>query len=295
MGKEDELPPKRKVYTFNEMFRRAENEPATTLIDSPGLNESIEEDRVMIAYFDSQIRRQRKIEQLLSESLDSNGASSTTLRKKRRLGVVLPTEESLSDDGESQESSDDETDYESDLSPDDSESDTEPDESEDDTAELIGCKRQKMNHQCKKQTIPLRDRIRNLRHRRTLNLIEENDYLNVLDSLNVNTVPTDPTTSIELNSKFFHKDCDSAALSSSGGSSQPTETVAGTSLSFSADKRDSLKSLNKQKRKIELNIDDNDNGETNNESNNSDSSQDTQQVLFKKCKRKNWTKKNFNC
>ena len=298
LGRDDELPPKRKVYTFNELFRRpgeGDNEAATSLTDSVGPNESIEEDRVMIAYFDSQIRRQRKIEQLLSESLDSNGTNSTTLRKKRRLGVALPTEESLSDEGDTQESSD-ETDYESGLSSDDSdESYSEPDESEDDTVELIGCKRQKMNHQSKKQVIPLRDRIRNLRHRRTLNLIEENDYLNVLDSLNVNTVPIDPTTAIELNSKFFHKDCDSSALSVSG-SSQSAEPVvdgqAGTSLSFSADKRSSLKSLNKQKRKIELNIDEND-AETNNESNSSDSSQETQQVLFKKCKRKNWNKKNW--
>ena len=37
----------------------------------------------------------------------------------------------------------------------------------------------------RKNFIPLRDRLRNLRHRRTMNMTEQSDYKSVLDSLKV--------------------------------------------------------------------------------------------------------------
>lgn len=103
MGKKNEYPPKREAYTFNELFRQSTSnsidesddmavisyfpvirDRAESLID-----ESLEEDRIMMAFFDSQIRRQRRLEeQPVNASLSAIGGKTNEKRKLNRYEVL---------------------------------------------------------------------------------------------------------------------------------------------------------------------------------------------------------------
>lgn len=106
-GRRDELPPKRKMLTVNELLRQPHGpetvEVAAAATDSflapPVMrsrshtltDESLEEDRIMIAFFDAQVRRQRRLDELESResgpaaSAPDPGALTKTKNKKRKL------------------------------------------------------------------------------------------------------------------------------------------------------------------------------------------------------------------
>lgn len=105
----------------------------------------------------------------------------------------------------------------------------------------------------KKSFIPLRDRIRNLRHRQSLNLTEQTDYKNVLDSLNVVCHETESMKTKP--SKFFDK----VNFSQNNQTIEATESdinsnTPGTSASLN--KKLSVKNLNELKRRIEMDNED---------------------------------------
>lgn len=92
-GRRGELPPKRKMYTFNELLRQPNGAEPADGADSLGptvvlnrgdtlLDESLEEDRIMIAFFDSQVRRHRRLEEMSSET--GAAATSPTARTPKR-------------------------------------------------------------------------------------------------------------------------------------------------------------------------------------------------------------------
>jgi len=138
--------------------------------------------------------------------------------------------------------------------------------------------------------IPLRDRIRNLRHRRSLNLTQQTDYKNVLDSLKVTVTSNDTEKHTESQSKFFDRISFTQAVNNqkilnenSSRELNLEETDLnrpGTSASLLNNKQ-RLKSLNMQKRKIEM---DRDESETDSESL-SDENETREKVIFRKVKR----------
>lgn len=164
-------------------------------------------------------------------------------------------------------------------------------------------------HGRQRTSMPLRDRLRSLRHRRTLNITEQSDYKNVLDCLKVvDPTHTDPDAGVGVGvgdmaapSRFFNNSNSnkkSAAVAStdspdtaSDGPGIATNSGPGTSKSFVNTR---LKSLNEQKRKIELNKD-TDNADAGDSVDSVDSvdkgpesqaSSSPQKVVFKKFRRK---------
>ena len=103
LGRKEEYAPKRKLYTFTELFRQNSTQAATGTepitdpndlavlsyapvirnIQDSTVEESLEEDRIMIAFFDSQVRRQRRIEEGSSESFTS-GTDNDKKKKFKR-------------------------------------------------------------------------------------------------------------------------------------------------------------------------------------------------------------------
>jgi len=138
--------------------------------------------------------------------------------------------------------------------------------------------------------IPLRDRIRNLRHRRSLNLTQQTDYKNVLDSLKVTVNSNDTEKHTESQSKFFDRINFTQTVNNQTSLNENSSTELnledadlnrpGTSASLLNNKQ-RLKSLNMQKRKIEM---DKDESETDSESL-SDGDETREKVIFRKVKR----------
>lgn len=132
----------------------------------------------------------------------------------------------------------------------------------------------------KRTFIPLRDRLRNLRHRRSLNLTETTDFKNVLDSLNF--IESTENRTIDIPSKFFNKDSKFTSPSTEIERTESNSSVGespGTSNSFN--KKANVKSLNEQKRKIEQNKD-----ETSENSAKSSADESlAEKIYFKKVKR----------
>lgn len=105
LGRKEEYPAKRKLFTFTELFRQNSTQAASSneaIADSNDLavisyapvirnrrdsivEESLEEDRIMIAFFDSQVRRQRRMEEGSSESFTSSTENDEKKRLKRFL------------------------------------------------------------------------------------------------------------------------------------------------------------------------------------------------------------------
>lgn len=160
--------------------------------------------------------------------------------------------------------------------------------------------------------MPLRDRLRSLRHRRTLNITEQSDYKNVLDCLRVvGSTHAHPDAGagagvddMAASSRFFNTSNTSntnkrsATVAStdllldspdvaSVGHGVSTNSGPGTSKSLVNTR---LKSLNEQKRKIELNGDtDNghtDDGHSGDKETESQASSSLQKVVFNKFRRK---------
>ncbi len=82
------------MYTFNELFRQSNHEQEASSLSAVSVmrsradtvaDESLEEDRVMIAFFDSQVRRQRRLEELSGESAGHSASGGMTASKRRKL------------------------------------------------------------------------------------------------------------------------------------------------------------------------------------------------------------------
>lgn len=192
------------VMNYQPVIRNRSSLPST---------ESTEEDRIMIAFFDSQVRRQRRIEETINNSLQNKRKKRTILSKATNQedgdehdNLVLSDEDdddsvSLNSDTFSEHSTESSSDLSSDRSASDNQtSDTstsvDSDDDDDDGLDLNKLTNRSdssMQLTSHKKLIPLRDRLRNLRHRQSLNLTQETDYINVLDSLNVSN--SGPSTS----------------------------------------------------------------------------------------------------
>jgi hypothetical protein len=232
-------------------------------------NESTDEDRIMIAYFDSQVRRQRKIEETISSINDKKVKKrnqeeeiddlifSNEEEEEEENDINLPNSESSSNESTSSSSS---SSSETMDSSDDAE----------DGLDINKLKRKyesnnkssvKKRHLKRKQLIPLRDRLRNLRHRRSLNLTQETDYINVLDSLNVE-VNNENNSNDENSLKEARNKMMSASSIEIGNESEKEQSNKESIQSLpctskqSNDTKTLVKKLNNQKRKIELNEDD---------------------------------------
>lgn len=323
LGLPVEYVPPRRLYTFNDLFSFRwstidapttqnsnttaldPNDPNDTLIMSyqPVIrnrsalpnSESTEEDRIMIAFFDSQVRRQRKIEETINKSLFNNK------KKKRRsqtgAAAAAAEEDDLSvvfsNDEEDESNSDNENENESDkststtsdsddssnkeakqsriiTSPETSSSDDETDEDEDeDNDDDDGFDVNKLKRKLepnsakssKRKLIPLRDRLRNLRYRQSLNLTQESDYINVLDSLNV-TNKEDSNNSSDINSNETRSNLGATSSIEILSETNPSEIcsflstmVTLPSCSKQSETKTMVKTLNEHKRKIELDED----------------------------------------
>lgn len=334
LGLVHEYAPQRKLYTFNDLFTfrfnttdtvqtsaQASSDTNDVLSNEPNArnrtnlasSESTEEDRIMIAFFDSQVRRQRKIEETITRCLLSNDKKK---RKKNRpegdeddLSLILSNEEDDEveddDDDEDDDEEDENSDESSSNSSSDDTSDSTNDEEEDNESEdeldVNKLKQQyenntNTNSNKKRKIIPLRDRLRNLRHRQRLNLTQETDYINVLDSLNVTNTNNDSSSdSCELNeakSKLVSSTSIEILNSSQINHLETNDSTSSEALPCSSKRNETkemLKNLNKQKRKIELDEDEDhphssDRTDSNNRNESSDESVSV--VQFKKNKNK---------
>lgn len=138
----------------------------------------------------------------------------------------------------------------------------------------------------KSKKVPLRDRVRNLRHRQSMNLTQQTDYIEVLDGLNVKHECNDETDDYEIlksNIKISDLDtCIEIAKPSSDYSDQEknqskSNSLLNLNLSKSSSTNNLVKSLKEQKRKIEL--DEDSDSEI---FNSNDEDDESRTVLFKK-------------
>jgi DDB1- and CUL4-associated factor 5 len=315
-------------------------------------NESLEEDKIMMAFFDSQVRRRQLIQdnqsrrrkfkraRLSSHEEEDNSLSTieedfyyetdtelnsiNSSRKKTTTSSTLSdsdnevtTDSDNSGGGSSDSSSDDlrtavekasskeslrnetfSSSSSSSSSSNDEYSQILDDEADINVDELLkkasssGEKKnlfdlnldlinEKINENSKKQrtrSISLRDRIRNLRHRQTLNLIQQTDYVNVLNSLSVSNNTNEPAEGAQSQTIVVQdkeKDIRVNLFEDNNNTIESLESaqVAGFRLSHlenseekleidetkasGSSKRDLIKSLNEQKRKIEKDQDEN--------------------------------------
>lgn len=231
-------------------------------------NESTDEDRIMIAYFDSQVRRQRKIEETISSIHDKKVKKRNQEEEIDDLIFLNDEEEENDINLSNSESSSNES-----TSSSSSSSSSETMDSSDDAEDGLDINKLKRKYESNnkssvkkrhlkcKQLIPLRDRLRNLRHRRSLNLTQETDYINVLDSLNVE-VNNENNSNDENSLKEARNKMMSASSIEIGNESEKEQSNKESIQSLpctskqSNDTKTLVKKLNNQKRKIELNEDD---------------------------------------
>ncbi len=209
------------------------------------------------------------------------------------------TNEEIETDITSREDDSESNEDDTDLSGNNSDTDLESpsnacDSSEEEKVNLSKMKNKSRYHtilqRTNKKNIPLRDRIRNLRHRRSLNLTQQKDYKNVLDSLNVDLTSNENEEHSDGKSKFFDKiDIPPIAnnqmtLIENSSNELYLENSQidkpGTSASFLDNKR-RLKNLHMHKRKIEMNREESD-SEDKTDKNEINTNE---KVLFKKVKR----------
>jgi hypothetical protein len=132
---------------------------------------------------------------------------------------------------------------------------------EEETVQATRYNKRQRQRQCRGQrsSMPsLRDRLRSLRHRRTLNITEQSDYKDVLDCLKVVDSRETVDSDMAAPSRFFNSQKTVSMTASANIVPNSPEACSnessgpGTSKSFT---QKWLKSLNEQKRKIELNKD----------------------------------------
>ena len=163
------------VRNRNQQQQQSEGEATATATASTA-EDSLEEDRMTIAFFDSQVRRSKR------------GATTATPHSSDSES------DSDDDDDDDSDSDSDETDDSSPTSPhsssttssSNSASATDSDSpSDDDDNDLDLEITPPTPSRRRRSDMSLRNRLRGLRHRLTLNLTEQSDYIDVLNSLNV--------------------------------------------------------------------------------------------------------------
>ncbi len=192
MGERDEYLPKRRLYTNRELFELRWVPHANQTASNIEAHQSMEEDQAMIAFFDSLVRREmnnwsNEDNEIIDNVTDRHELSSS----------------SSSDDDTSIRDSKNNTDDEDDDDDDDDDDDEDKTKRSEELIEFLSdnendnlssnsssCSNISMNSNDDEKKIPkvkisLRDRLRNLRHRKSMNLTETSDFINVLDSLNV--------------------------------------------------------------------------------------------------------------
>jgi len=233
-------------------------------------NESTDEDRIMIAYFDSQVRRQRKIEETISSIHDKKMKKRN---QEEEIDDLIFSNEEEEEDNDINLSNSELSSNESTSSSSSSSSSSETMDSSDDAEDGLDINKLKKKYESNnkssvkkkhlkgKQLIPLRDRLRNLRHRRSLNLTQETDYINVLDSLNVE-VNNENNSNDENSLKEARNKMMSVSSIEIGNEPEKEQSNKESIQSLpctskqSNDTKNLVKKLNNQKRKIELNEDD---------------------------------------
>jgi DDB1- and CUL4-associated factor 5 len=184
MGERDEYLPKRKLYTNRELFELRWFPHANQTASNIEAHQSMEEDQAMIAFFDSLVRREMNN----WSNEDNEIINNVTDRHE------LSSSSSSSDDDtsirDSMNNTDDEDDDDEDKTKRSEElieflSDNENDNLSSDSSSCSNISMNSNEKKIPKVKISLRDRLRNLRHRKSMNLTETSEFINVLDSLNV--------------------------------------------------------------------------------------------------------------
>ena len=249
----------------------------------------------MIAFFDSQIRRQKRFEENLGHTIKSNLDEELNSDDLSSLNS--------SDSGSSNEESDLESESDNSavsnqsvlstisrqssessssiseslnqgadnniISPRDNVSSIDSEESDENSDNDLNLDNFEDNSLSKKKRrlLSLRDRLRNLRHRLSLNLTHEPDYLNVLGSLNVlnneNEIPG--TSQTLLNGLNLEQDTGIEILTGELNENSDRPTTSNQmqqNNDLVSIKSESMKNLKNQKRKIEMNEDEDENVET---------------------------------
>lgn len=309
LGREDEYEPKR------ELLRRQDINLPSFQLENHNNVEKTEEDMTMIGYFDLQINRQRRIEEKISasivdsesadeESTDSEDETSDDESSDRttssRHSELSESSESDSLERSTSAKTSQNNKWNKMISSSSNESSSDSELSDDLNIDQLLCSsktnlqkevKTKSNNS-RKLNISLRNRLRNLRHRKSLNLTQQSDYINVLDSLNVKNITSLKEEMIEEKNPILNIDFSSieVACTSAGASADKIhindefecdEHLARANINTSLH---SVKSLNNQKRRINTE-DDLDLIQTDNNKNISSSqSSDLKDSTFKKLK-----------
>lgn len=288
MLKENE-PVHKPIHTgYEPTLEALRNRERSQIVDE---NDSmLEEDQMVIAYFDAQVKRVRgdlgmsdpvredesnhSFESLESDlsastlsSLDTSLSESSSRKKKKSMPRVRESSSSQS------KSSSEEVSADEDINID----------------HLLVDNAAKARRDRSKRNIKLRNKLRNLRHRRSLNLTEESDYLNVLGSLNVSTGGEAQEEDISSRLNQARQSTSSASfigqpsieigqvqLESGCNSDETIDLIPKSSTSCNSTL---IRSLNEHKRKLELAIEEKEDTKLSDESNHET---DTQGLRFKK-------------
>jgi hypothetical protein len=215
-------------------------EPVITNRFNIETEESTEEDKVVLAFFDSQLRRQRDSKMNYDSQFDDEDVEIPNMNE-------ITSSSSSSSDADLDEYG---------------------------NSVLV----------VKKKSNNLRNRLRNLRHRKSLNLTQSSEFIQVLDSLKVIKKDSSDNTDDDDDDKTnFNKPSSSSNVSISFNSSIGKESKLQDSnyLNF-------IKRLNEHKRKIEMNKEEEENDNNKNEDTDTETidHKENEKILFKKKKRK---------
>ena len=248
LGNQDEYPSRRKFGTYHEHPYASNN-----ILNMDPLNQSMDEDAGIIAFFDSLVRKEMtnwsNEDEEEEEEEDSHIKNHTNSNN---------TDESSTDNSEEEE-------VKKNIKPDsliqflsDNENENNPTSS----SSSSSCSNISMSSNSKRKSmkskvrISLRDRLRNLRHRKSMNLTENSEFINVLDSLNVphgSSNQRSRSNSIERITEI--KQAPSEEVESTISIAEPA-----FKLEMNSDEHrnnvNTIKSLNMQRRVIELDKDD---------------------------------------
>ena len=291
LGLENEYAPKRKLYTYKDLFTLRTNN--IDAINDPNdlallnyvpvirnrlnteIDESTEEDKIMLAFFDSQVNRNyhkntdspkiKSVKKNENETVSSDNLSSPSSIFTPEGNSELSSDESLSEEEEdslsdTESSNLKEKDREK-FSSSPSSSSSSFTYSDEGSSNDINIDKllNTTNFTQKKSTNSLRNRIRNLRHRRSLHIESHSDFKQVLSSLKVEE--SEQNTSLDNNQRLVTNDSHLEIEISNSSSKLTTldENVSNLEILLpktSNYSKQTVKNLNEHKRRIELNEDD---------------------------------------
>lgn len=246
--------------------------------------DNVDEDKMMIAFFDFQIQRKHQIlnecdsdfldylddgdgdedddTETETDDTDTEGKNSETMNSNLES---TDSNQSFGSNSTDQTSTDTNTSFSDNLDDDNNQNNSSSDEFSSTDNEIAD---EKTSTSRGRHTLNrLRNRLRSLRHRQTLNLTEQNDYIDVLDSLRVNrqagettTMTTNgenqpPTTSSSIDSNIEIFDSTTQQPSTSTTANADADTDDEQPKKDSTTGR-SIRNLNEQKRRIENELDD---------------------------------------